>query len=215
MVICRVIGLEPRIIFDDFMVVSEQLNAINDLKRHNDALKADLDSAVDRCVRSGWFVLGEQVKEFEREFAAYCGVAHAVGVANGTDALELTLRALDIKPGECVALAANAGGYGTIALSLVGAAPVYVDVDAVTLNMNPEQLRIALDQHKVRAILATHLYGRLADMKSIKLLAESRGIKVIEDCAQAHGASRAGKKAGSWGDVAACLTCKREANYAE
>lgn len=179
-----------------------KLIAINDLKRHHQALETELRLGVERCLRSGWFVLGEEVRAFEREFAAYCGVAHAVGVANGTDAVELALRALDVQPGQKVALAANAGCYGTIALNLVGVVPVYVDVEETTLNMDPLHLQRVLDEQDVRAVLVTHLYGRLANMESINDLARSRGVKVIEDCAQAHGASHSGKKAGVWGDVA-------------
>jgi len=184
------------------MVSSEKLGVICDLQRHYQTLKVALDNAVSCCVSSGWYVLGEEVRTFEREFAAYCGVAHAVGVANGTDALELALRALEIKPGERVALVANAGGYGTSALNLVGAVPVYVDIDAPTLNMDPVHLGCVLDLENVSAVLVTHLYGRLADMKSISMLAQSRGVRIVEDCAQAHGASYNGKKAGSWGDIA-------------
>jgi dTDP-4-amino-4,6-dideoxygalactose transaminase len=143
------------------------------------------------------------VAAFERAFAEYCGLAHAVGVANGTDALELALAAVGVGRGDAVALAGNAGGYGTTAVNALGAVPSYVDVGPATASLDPRALDLACRSGQIRAVVVTHLYGRLADIEEIVRVAASHGVKVIEDCAQAHGAIRAGKRAGSWGDAGA------------
>lgn len=177
--------------------------AINDLSRHNRPLADQLKTAIDRVLDRGWYILGAEVAAFEQAFAEYCGVAHAIGVANGTDALELALAAVGVARGETVALAANAGGYGTTAVQALGATPRYVDVVEATATLDPAALDRACRSEPVRAVVVTHLYGRLADMDEIMRVAAAHGVKVIEDCAQAHGASRNGKRAGSWGDAAA------------
>ncbi len=177
------------------------LKAINDLFRHNHPLQPQINEAFKRFFESGWYVLGTEVTSFEREFAEYCGVAFAIGVANGTEALELALRAVDIDQGQRVALVANAGGYSTVAINSIGAVPVYVDVDATSFTMDVAALEVTLHQHDIRAIIVTHLYGRVANIAEIAHLALTKGIKLIEDCAQAHGAIRHGKKTGSWGHV--------------
>ncbi len=164
----------------------------------------DLGSAVQRVVDSHWYILGKEVSEFEREFAAYCGVPHCVGVANGTDALELALRSVGVVAGDRVALAANAGFYGSTAVRIVGAVPAYGDVDPQTLTLAPAALAKLLEDG-VKAIIVTHLYGQLADIASIVGLAAEFGVPVIEDCAQAHGAALRGKRAGSFG-AAGCFS---------
>ena len=179
-----------------------QLTAINDLLRHNGAIKADLEEACRRLVDSGWYILGRQVTEFERAFAEYCGVADVVGVANGTDAIELALRALGVVQGQRVALVANAGGYGTVALNAIGAEPVYIDIERDTYGMSPASLQDVLQRTEVSAVIVTHLYGQLAAVEAIADVTRRHGVKLMEDCAQAHGARRAGKAAGSWGDAA-------------
>jgi len=179
-----------------------QLTAINDLLRHNGAIKADLDDAFARLVDSGWYILGRQVTDFERAFAEYCGVADVVGVANGTDAIELALRAVGVTQSHRVALAANAGGYGTIAVNAIGAEPVYIDIERDTYGMSPASLEDALRRTDVSAVIVTHLYGQLAAVEEIADIARRHGVRLIEDCAQAHGARRAGKAAGSFGDAA-------------
>jgi aminotransferase EvaB len=146
----------------------------------------------------GWYILGPEVAAFESEFAAYCGTAHCVSVANGTDALEIALRALGIKPGDGVATVANAGGYSSTAIRSVGAEPVYIEIDPVSMNMQPAALSAAMNG-RVRAVIATHLYGRMADVKVLLEIANAAGVPLIEDCAQAHGATLDGRKAGSWG----------------
>ena len=163
----------------------------------------DALAAVRRVLDRHWYVLGEEVKAFERDFAAYCGVAHCISLANGTDALELALRALGIGPGDPVVLAGNAGYYGATAVALVGARPCFVDVDARTLTLSPQALQQALAQGlRPKAVLVTHLYGQLADIEALSTLCSQNGIALVEDCAQAHGARRGGQLAGSWGDIA-------------
>lgn len=172
---------------------------LNDLKRHTTPLAGELAAAIGRVIDSGWFVLGPEVEAFEREFAAYCGTAHCVGVANGTDALELALRALDCGPGDEVLCTANAGMYAVTAIVAVGARPVFVDIDPVTLTMDPASLRERRTR-RAKAVVATHLYGRLA---RIEALAEAAGpLPLVEDCAQAHGANRNGVRAGAFGRLA-------------
>jgi dTDP-4-amino-4,6-dideoxygalactose transaminase len=160
-----------------------------------------LVAAAIRVLESRWYVLGNEVAAFEREFAAYCGTTHCISVGNGTDALELALRALRVGPGDRVVLAANAGFYGSTAVRLVGAEPHYVDVDEDTLTLSARPLGTVLRQLRPKAVIATHLYGQLADIETIVDLAAMAQVPVIEDCAQAHGASRGGRKAGSFGTV--------------
>ncbi|MGA2731083.1 MAG: DegT/DnrJ/EryC1/StrS family aminotransferase [Syntrophobacteraceae bacterium] len=153
-----------------------------------------------RVFDSHWYILGKEVAGFEGEFAEYCGVANCVGVASGTDALELGLRALDVKTGDKVIVAANAGFYASTAVLLIGAIPHYVDIDPVTLTLSFERLQEALESNP-KAIIVTHLYGQLADVETIVEVAAKSDIPVIEDCAQAHGAKSNGKRAGSFGTI--------------
>jgi dTDP-4-amino-4,6-dideoxygalactose transaminase len=180
---------------------NHSLSAINDLRRHNAPLAGELTQAFGRLLASGWYVLGNEVREFEAAFAGYCGCLAAVGTANGTEALELSLMACEVGPGDGVALAANAGSYGTFAVNAIGARPVYVDVEAETMGLDPKALAENLDAHRVKAVILTHLYGRLARVEEIAGILAARDIKLIEDCAQAHGAGRGGRRAGSWGFV--------------
>ncbi len=168
--------------------------AINDLSRHNGPLANEIKDALIRVSESGWYILGREVVAFEKAFAGYCGVSSAVGVANGTDALELALAAVGVGPGEKVALAANAGGYGTTAVNALGAVPVYVDIDAGTFGLDPRALEPALRVGDIRAVIVTHLYGGLADIAGVARLAARYNVALIEDCAQAHGAERDGQE---------------------
>jgi dTDP-4-amino-4,6-dideoxygalactose transaminase len=180
------------------------LRAMNDLAAHNASLAAELSAAVTRVLDSGWYILGNEVKAFEAAFADFCGVPHAIGVANGTDALELALAGVGVGRDDRVALVANAGGYGTTAVNALGAVGVYVDVDADTQLIDPVSLDRVLCAGGVRAVVVTHLYGRLAGMPALLEVAARHGVRVVEDCAQAHGAASAdGRRAGSFGDVAA------------
>lgn len=176
---------------------------VNSLQRHIRPL-ADRLAAVSRAViDSGHYVLGPNVQGFEQAFAAYCGVAHAVGVGNGTDALELSLRALGVDAGDRVAVVANAAMYGATAILACGGTPVFVDIDPATHTMCPDALASVLATGPVKAVIVTHLYGRLAAMDALIPLCRERGIPVLEDCAQAHGARDArGIRAGAFGDIA-------------
>jgi len=176
---------------------------VNALDRHIQPLKERLVQASATIIESGYFVLGPSVKEFEREFAAYCGVTDCIGVANGTEALELGLRSIGVTHGNRVAVVANAAMYGTTAVLACGADPVFVDIDPATHTMDPSSLEAVLASGPIDAVIVTHLYGRLADMNAIMALARQHGFAVFEDCAQAHGARDAtGRLAGSFGKAA-------------
>lgn len=164
----------------------------------------DFESAIRRVLNSHWYVLGKEVGEFESAFATYVGVAHCTSVANGTDALEIALRGLGVTRSDTVITVANAGFYTSTAIHAIGAIPIYVDVNETSLTMCPQELEKAL-MLKPKCVVVTHLYGRLADMDSIQSMCRAAKVPLIEDCAQAHGARRAGRIAGSWGD-AACFS---------
>ena len=178
---------------------------LNDLVRQNSLIRDDLVSASRRVIERGWYVLGAEGADFETAFAKYCGVPHAVGVGNGTDAIELALRAVGIRAGHKVATVANAGYYASTSIRAIGAHPVYVDVSRDTYLMSIDSLRHQLERSPVQAVIATHLYGRLADIETIVAICRPLGIPVVEDCAQAHGATRNGRSAGSFG-AAGCFS---------
>ena len=178
---------------------------LNDLSRYARRVAPALATRAGAVLESGHYVLGPNVAAFERAFADYCGAGHCIGVGNGTDALELALRGCGVGPGDGVVVCANAAMYGTGAVLAIGAVPVFADVDANGL-LTAQTIAegIAGSPTPTRAVIATHLYGRLADMDAILDLAFTRGMRVVEDCAQAHGARDAtGRRAGSWGDAAA------------
>jgi dTDP-4-amino-4,6-dideoxygalactose transaminase len=179
-----------------------RLDAINDLRRHTAAQADALAAAVARVIGSGWFVLGRELEAFEAEFAAYCGAAHCIGVANGTDALELALRASGVGPGARVLTVANAGAYSTTAIRAAGAEPVFVDIDDATLLIDEAEARRRLAAAaRPAALIVTHLYGRLVPgIEAIAAAARAAGVPLIEDCAQAHGARLGGRMAGTFGD---------------
>lgn len=176
-----------------------------DLARQAAALGDELTGALARVAAGGWYVLGAEVRAFEEEFAASCGAAHCVGVASGFEALYLALAALEVGPGDEIVTVANACVYQAAAIMQAGARPVFVDVDPRTHNLDPALLEAALTP-RTRAVMPVHLYGRLADMGAIRAVAERRGLPVVEDAAQAHGAWHAdagpGRRAGAWGEVA-------------
>ncbi|MEY3989952.1 MAG: hypothetical protein RI985_1033 [Chloroflexota bacterium] len=174
----------------------------NDLKRQHDLLATELHDAIVRVMQSGYYILGPEVTQFESEFAAYCTASHAIGVANGTDAIQLSLLAVGVRPGDEVITVANAGVPGTAAIVAIGAIPVFVDVDPQTRNLDPCMLADAISP-RTRAIMPVHLYGLMADMPAIMQIASQHAIPVVEDVAQAHGATLNGRVAGSIGDVAA------------
>ena len=172
-----------------------------DLKAPYRELQADLDSAYRRVMESGWYILGEEVDAFERDFALYCGVRHCVGVGNGLEALHLILRALDIGPGDEVIVPSNTYIATWLAVSYAGATPVPVEPDPATYNVDPARLEAAVSA-RTRAIIPVHLYGQPADMDRVREVAGGHGLKVIEDAAQAHGALYRGRRVGTLGDAA-------------
>jgi dTDP-4-amino-4,6-dideoxygalactose transaminase len=169
-----------------------------DLKRQYESIRGELDEAAQRVMAGGWYILGPETRAFEEEFAAFCGVGYAVGVASGTEALHLALAALGAGAGGEVITVANAGVPGAVAILQTGARPIFVDVDERSFNLDPAALEAAITP-RTKAIMPVHLYGRMADMVPILAIAEQHGLPVIEDCAQAHGATYRGWAAGSMG----------------
>lgn len=170
------------------------------------AHRAEIDVAIHEVLESGWYILGREVEAFEQDFAAYIGVRYAIGVGNGTDALELALRACGVGPGDLVFTVSHTAVATVAAIELVGATPVLVDIDPVTYTMEPNCLEAALARPPAgtpKAVIPVHLYGQPADMPAILELARRHGLYVIEDCAQSHGATLAGRMTGAWGDIAA------------
>ncbi len=189
-----------------------------DLKVINAQYREELLAAAQRVIDSGWYIQGREVEAFEREFALYCGVRHAVGVGNGLDALRLILLAYKamglLREGDGVIVPAHTFIATVLAVIQAGLTPILVEPDPATFNLDPARVREFLETQRlpgtdksfplarVKAIIPVHLYGQLADMKAVSALARSAGLKVIEDAAQAHGASLKGQKAGSFGDAA-------------
>ncbi len=163
-------------------------------------LQAELDTAVLRVLRSGWYILGAEVDAFEADFAAYTGAAHCVSAGNGLDALNLALRALDIGPGDEVIVPAHTFIATWLAVSYAGAVPVPVEVRADTCNLDPAKLEAAITP-RTRAVMPVHLYGQAADLDPILAVARQHGLKVVEDAAQAQGAKYRGRRVGAHGDA--------------
>ena len=171
-----------------------------DLKKINERFRAEMDAAAKRVLDSGWYLLGKECEAFEAEFAAYCGVKHAIGCANGLDALKLVIRAMGIGPGDEVLAPANTYIASLIAISANGATPVLVEPDIDTYLIDPAKIEARITS-RTKAIMVVHLYGRVCEMGTrdegrgmgdegfgIWNIAQKHGLKVIEDCAQAHGA---------------------------
>jgi aminotransferase EvaB len=175
----------------------------NDLARAAAAQRPQLVEAFERVVDSGWFVMGPEHDAFEREFAAYLSVEHAIGVGNGTDALELALGAVGVGQGGRVLTVANAGGYTTTATRRLGAEPVYCDIDPEHYQADPESVRSALEAGPLDAIVVTHLFGAAAPVREIAALAEAHGVPVVEDCAESIGGTIDGAQLGTFGAIAA------------
>lgn len=171
-----------------------------DLRRQYQAIRSEIDAAVRRVLERGWFVLGQEVQNFEREFAEYLGARHAIGVGSGTEALHLALLAIGVGPGDEVITVANTCVPTASAISLAGAKPALVDVDPASFNLDPTRLEAAITP-KTRAIIPVHLYGQAADMDPILEIARRHNIAVIEDAAQGHGATYRGKKLGTIGHI--------------
>ena len=171
-----------------------------DLKAPYMELKEELDAAYQRAMESGWYILGEEVKAFEQEFAQYCAVQHCIGVGNGLEALYLILQAYGIGQWDEVIVPSNTYIATWLAVSQTGAIPVPVEPDVLHYNLDPTRIEAAITA-RTRAIIAVHLYGHPADMDPIMKIAQKHGIKVIEDAAQAHGAKYNHRMCGSLGDA--------------
>ena len=171
-----------------------------DLKLQYQSIKIELDKAIQSVLDEGWFILGKNGSAFESEFAAYCGTSFALGVANGTDALQLALMALGVGPGDEVITTPLSATFTALAISATGATPRFVDIDAQTYNLDPQGVEEAIGP-RTKAIIPVHLYGQPADMDPILATARKHGLPVVEDAAQAHGALYKGRKVGSQGDV--------------
>lgn len=170
------------------------------------AAQPEIDAAIKRVLLSGHYILGPELEAFEKDFSTWLGVAGTVGVANGTDALELALRAAGIGPGDKVVTVANTVTATVSAIGASGAKPVFVDVEPETMLMNLdglEQLLTKMRDPRIKAVMPVHLYGQAVDMPRLMALAEQHRLIVIEDSAQAHGATVGGKKTGAWGHLAA------------
>lgn len=173
-----------------------------DLKKINERHFVAMERIAAEVFQSGWYILGNQVKEFETHFAAYCDAKECIGVANGLDALSLILRAMDFEPGSEVIVPANTYIATILSISENGLKPVLVEPDIRTYNIDAAEIEAKITK-RTRAIMVVHLYGRSCNMKVINVIAQKHGLKVIEDCAQAHGALCEGKKVGSLSDAAA------------
>ena len=179
-----------------------------DLRKINERFRPEMDAAAKRVLDGGWYLLGKENEAFEREFAAYCGVKHAIGCANGLDALKLVVRAMGIGPGDEVIAPANTYIASLIAISANGATPVLVEPDLATYLIDPAKIEEKITP-RTKAIMVVHLYGRACEMEAINAIAKKHGLKVIEDCAQAHGAFGGGghetggtRRVGGLGDAA-------------
>lgn len=169
------------------------------------AHEAEIRGAIDRVLASGHYILGPEVAAFEQAFAAYLGGGHCAGVADGTEAIELALRAVGVAPGDRVATVGNTVSATIAAVQQIGAVPVYVEIDPSTMVMCPVALSrvLAAEGGRIKAVLPVHLYGYPADMPAISAAAVAHGAVVVEDCAQAHGARIDGRAVGTWGAAAA------------
>lgn len=174
--------------------------------------KNEIESAIHRVLESGRYILGPEVENFEREFAAYIGVKYAVGVGSGTDAIEIALRSCGIKHGDIVLTVSHTAVATIAAIERCGATPFFIDIDPATYCMDANKLQYALSKLsklsdpnnlKAKAVIPVHLYGHPADIGNIKEIARHAGLFIIEDCAQAHGSEYEGKKVGCWGNLGA------------
>jgi dTDP-4-amino-4,6-dideoxygalactose transaminase len=173
-----------------------------DLKRQDESIRADIDAALARVRDRAQYILGGEVEAFEKAFAAYCTAADCIGVASGTEALQIALLSSGVGPGDEVITVAHTSAATVAAVELAGARPVLVDIDPVRFTMDPRRILGAVTP-RTRAVLPVHLYGQPADLDPILETAARRGLRVIEDCAQAHGALYRGKRVGAWGHAAA------------
>lgn len=172
-----------------------------DFSEQYTTIKDTVDVGLKKVFEQGCFILGQPEKDFEVDFAKYCGAKYAIGVNSGTDALYLALSSIDVKPGDEVILPTFTFIATALCISYTGATPVFVDVDDVTYNMDPQKVKAAITD-KTKAIIPVHLYGQTANMNEIMAIAKEHNITVVEDAAQAHGSSYQGRPVGSLGDIA-------------
>ena len=180
----------------------------NDVLAGYQAQSSEIEAAVARVLKSGWYILGQEVAAFEQEYAAWMGLPHAVGVANGTDALMLALRALGVQPGDGVFTVSHTAVATVAAIEMAGAIPLLVDIDPQTYTMCPQSLQEGIRRADelgltLRAVIPVHLYGHPCDMDSICRIARERDLLIVEDCSQSHGARYHGRMTGTFGDAAA------------
>ena len=173
-----------------------------DLTKQYESIQSEIDDATARVLKSGWYILGEQVRAFEKEFAAYIGAPHAIGVGSGTEAIHLALLALGVGAGDEVITVPNTAVATVAAIELTGARAVLCDVRPDSMLIDVEKLARAITP-RTKAIIPVHLFGQSADLDPILKLARAKGVFVLEDCAQAHGATYRGKRVGAYGDIAA------------
>ena len=164
--------------------------------------QAQIREAIERVLASGWYILGDEVKGFEREFADFLGVKYCLGVASGTDAISLALKAVGVIPGDEVITVSHTAVATVAAIEQIGAAAVLVDIDSATRCIDPDKIESVISD-KTKAILPVHMYGQPAPMKQIVSVAQRNNLKVVEDCAQAHGAQIEDKKVGTFADAGA------------
>ncbi len=173
-----------------------------DLQKINNRYRSEIDATIAEILDAGWYLLGDKLAQFEKEFAAFCGTQECIGVANGLDALTLILKAYGFGMGDEIIVPANTFIASVLAITQSGATPILVEPDLSTYNLDPDLVESKITP-RTKAIMAVHLYGRAMEMQKICSLAQKYQLKVIEDAAQAHGAFDQGRKVGSLGDVAA------------
>jgi len=171
-----------------------------DLKRNYLSIQKEIDKSVQKVLQKGWFILGENVEKFEKEFAEYCQARYGVGVGNGLGAIQISLMALRIGKNDEVLTAPNSAMATALAISLVGAKPIFVDINPETYNIDSLKIEAKITK-KTKAILPVHLFGQSADMEAINKIAKKYNLKVIEDACQAHGANYQGRKTGSLSNI--------------
>jgi dTDP-4-amino-4,6-dideoxygalactose transaminase len=189
--------------------MNQRLIPMVDLRRGYLAHRDEIDAAVRRVLESGWYILGREAEAFEAAFAHWCSTGHAIGVGNGTDAITIALRAMGIGPGDTVFTVSHTAVGTVAAIELAGATPVLVDVEPDTYTLDPVRLEQAVRHYFAtggpgtpKAVVAVHLYGQPCAMEEIAAICQRHDLRLVEDCAQAHGAVYAGKKVGTFGDMA-------------
>jgi len=176
--------------------------SMNDFRRHVAGMREELDAAIARVLGSGWFILGGEVEAFEKELAAFLGVAHVIGVGNGMDAIELALAAAGIGEGDEVITTPNSAFASTLAILKLGAVPKFVDLDERTYGLDLDRVAAAIGP-RTRALLPVHIYGQALDLDRLRALAEERGLVLVNDAAQAHGARWRGRDIAGFGAATA------------